>query len=35
VRADAMEGFIAFEVRIDGLPSHANVSTHLAGGRRE
>jgi hypothetical protein len=30
VKADVMEGFIAFEVRIAGVGSHANVTAHLA-----
>lgn len=29
VRTDAMEGFIGFEVRIDGVPSWAAVSAHF------
>ncbi len=29
VHIDLMEGFVAFEVRIDGFPSHAQVSGHF------
>lgn len=29
VRTDSMDGFIAFEVRIEGVPSFAAVSAHL------
>jgi hypothetical protein len=31
VKVDAMEGFVAFEVRVDGIPSLANVTAHLVG----
>jgi len=29
VRTDSMEGFIGFEIRIAGVPSHAQVTAHL------
>jgi len=29
VETDLMEGFIGFEVRIDGVPSHAQVTAHF------
>jgi hypothetical protein len=29
VRTDVMEGWLGFEVRIEGMPSHANVTAHF------